>query len=102
MDGVVITKRADIPEGAIFDGSDGRTYLLKPVNRTYKAKGPTHYLEVLDGKRSTYLSGLFPIQGEPGSFSLDIKDLLGVRQMFVLRLNRDGSEGAFARRHGRG
>ena len=78
--------------GNIFTGN-GKTCLLKPVNREYKgtAKKPLYYLNLLMNGKSTYLSGLFPT-GDPSTFSADYRDKVGMKHLVKIRFSEAGKQ----------
>jgi len=83
-------------ETSVYHGTDGRKYLLRPVDREYRGrkKPPKYYLLVQDKgeAKPRYVSGLFAT-AEPGVLSGDYRDALGVKRMFTFRV-RDAGAGA--------
>lgn len=97
MEGTVTMERIHTGEEvSVYSGSDGRKYLLRPVNREYRGrrKPPKYYLLVQDSgeAKPRYISGLFPTK-KPGVFSGDFRDELGVKRMFTFQV-RDSGAGA--------
>lgn len=78
--------------GNIFAG-DGKTCLLKPVNREYNgtAKKPLYYLNLLTNGKSTYLSGLFAT-GDSETFSADYRDKVGMKHLVKIRFTDAGKQ----------
>lgn len=86
LDGLVLSHRG----GGMYRGSDGREYRLAAVDREYRsgARAPVYYLQVMEGGRARYLSGVF--YAAPGLYSLDQADALGIKTYYTLRLDKDG------------
>ena len=87
-------KRVKQGEGvSVYTTPEGAVYLLRKVDREYKntPKKPAYYLSVKrkGETKAKYLSGLFPA-GE-NTFSLDIKDGLGVKEMHTLKMEAGGA-----------
>lgn len=79
-------------ETTVYDGDDGRKYMLRAVDRDYTGtrKPPAYYLLVGTGsEKPRYVSGLFQTR-EPGVLSGDLKDDIGVRRMFTLTVSDGG------------
>lgn len=78
---------------AFYVGDDGKKYQLRQVDRNYdgRKKPPKYFLEVIEGERARYLSGLFPT-GKAGLYSLDLRDdETGVRLMFDAAFSMGGA-----------
>jgi hypothetical protein len=88
-------KLARVKQGeavSVYQGSDGAVYLLRPVDRQYagRPKPPRYYLLRKDkAGKPEYLSGVFPTTTE-GVFSLDLKDALGIKTMYLMKVEEQG------------
>jgi len=80
--------------GVEYRGSDGKSYILRAVDRVYpgNTKAPVYFLRVLVGSDWKYLSGLFKTPSA-GVYSLDMKDSNGVRTLHTLTFS-DGAKRA--------
>lgn len=89
-------KRVHSGEGvSVYEGEDGAKYMLKVVDREYSGtrRGPAYYLtRQRQGERKpTYLTGLFRTSRK-GVLSGDLKDELGVRQLFAVIVENEGEK----------
>lgn len=82
---------------SVYQGNDGRKYLLKPVDRQYQGrKKPPKYYLLVQGKgeaKPSYVSGLFPT-AQAGVLSGDFRDELGVKHMFTFEVRDAGASAA--------
>jgi len=82
---------------SVYQGQDGRKYLLRPVDRDYKgrSKPPAYYLLVQETgePKPRYISGLFKTE-QPGVLSGDFRDEMGVKRMFTFRVTDQGAGAA--------
>lgn len=83
--------------GTEYAGTDGKSYLLKGVDREYPGNGkaPVYFLRVKYAGEWKYLSGLFRTN-RPGVFSLDLKDGNGVRTLHTMTIADGGERAAIA------
>lgn len=99
MNGTVLLERVHSGEDTtVYEGDDGRKYLLRAVDRDYNRtrKPPAYYLLVSEGNaKPRYVSGLFET-GKPGVLSGDSKDAIGVRRMFTLTVSSGGKTAKIA------
>ncbi len=89
---MIAEKIKEIVKGNIFQGDNGKYYLLSRTDRKYnKRKAPVYYLSEKKGGKFVYVSGLF-LTEDKGIFSYDIKDEYGLKIMKKLRLSESKIE----------
>jgi hypothetical protein len=80
-----------VKEGVYIGDIDRMPYLIKAVDRGYRKSSPVYYLEILEGGKARYLSGLFATDRK-NVFSADKKDENGIKIFYTVTFRESGEK----------